>query len=93
MLAIQFDQLTLLGGTHPKDSRPAREHVDLTSELTCAMDRDKGFNTARGAHNFNLTGDHHKEWDIFITLLDEHLAMLHCTHVPVRCNATNLRRR
>jgi hypothetical protein len=57
------------------------------------MDRDKGLSSARGAHNFDLAGDHYKEWDISISLLDEHLATLHCTHVPVCCNATNLRRR
>jgi hypothetical protein len=87
-----FNQFTLFGGTHPNDSRAAREVVDLTSELTRAMNRDKGFNTARGAHNFDLAGDHQKEWDISITLLDEHLAMLHCTHMSMSCNATNLRR-
>jgi hypothetical protein len=90
VLTIQFDQFTLLGGTHPNDSRAAREIVDLTSELTWAMNRDKGFNTARGAHNFDFTGDNHKEREISITLLDEHLAMLHCTHMSMRCNATNL---
>jgi hypothetical protein len=92
VLAIQFDQLTLLGGTHPDDSRAAREVVDLTSELTRAMNGNKGLNTARGTHNFDLAGDHHKEWDISISLLNEHLARLHCTHISMRCNATNLRR-
>jgi hypothetical protein len=92
VLAIQFDQLTRLGGTHPNDSRAAREHVGLTSELTWAMDRDKGFNTARGAHNFDFAGDHHKEWDLSITLFDEHLTTLHCMDMSMRCDATNLRR-
>jgi hypothetical protein len=48
------------------------------------MDRDKGLNTARGTHNFDLAGDYHKEWDISITLLDDHLATLYWTRVAVR---------
>ncbi|MDQ3977472.1 MAG: hypothetical protein M3264_13190 [Thermoproteota archaeon] len=91
-MAIQFDKLTWLGGTRPKERPAARERVDLTSEITRVMNGNKGLTGIRGANNFDLTGDHHKEWDIFFTLLDEHLATLHCAHVSVGCNATNLSR-
>jgi hypothetical protein len=91
VLAIQFDQLPGLDGTHPNYSAAAREVVHLTCELTRAMDRDKGLSTAGGAHNFDLAGDYHKERDVSIPLLDEHLTTLHHTHVSVWRNATNLR--
>jgi chitinase len=84
VLAIQFNQLTRLGATHLKDSRAAREVVDLTGEVTWAMNCDKGFNSTRRAHNFDLAGYYYKEWDISITLLDDHLAKLHCAHMPMR---------
>jgi hypothetical protein len=54
-LAIQFNQLTRLGDTRPKERPAARERIDLTSEITRAMNGYKGLSGIRGANNFDLT--------------------------------------
>jgi hypothetical protein len=55
------------------------------------MDGNKGFNGAQGAYNLKLAGDNHKERRSAVSLLVEHFATLYRTHVPARCNATDLR--
>ena len=62
MLAIQFDHLSWLSGTHAKKSPSARQRADLAGELTRAMNGNKGLNGARGAYNLKLAGYNYKEW-------------------------------
>jgi hypothetical protein len=91
VLPIQFDHLTGLSGTHSKESPPTGQRANLARELTRVMDGNKGLNGARGAYNLKLAGDNHKEGRGSVSLLVEHFATLHRTHVPARCNATDLR--
>ena len=90
-LTVKFYHLALLCSACSKEGTAAREHIELAGKLAWAMNGDEGLNGPAGTHYFDLAGDHHKERYDAVSLLDEHIATLHRSHVPpTPCNSTNL---
>jgi hypothetical protein len=72
VLAIKFNNLTRLTGTHTKESSSTGNRVNLARELTRDEDSDKGLSGAEGAHDLELAGDDHKERYSDVSLFVEH---------------------